>query len=82
MKVLIDASEIAEQLAECEVGDEKVITFTVTKTDGETIEGTATAAEYAEGEEYEEEVPKGETKVSPMRHKVPKAILLVAEKGA
>ena len=79
MKVLLDASEIADQLAECEVGDKKVIEFTVTKKSDGQIDGDATSADYAEdpdGEEYEEPTdaePKSKSKV-------PKAILLVSAK--
>lgn len=76
MKVVIDASEVAEQLAECEVGEEKAITLTITKKGEGTIEGNATAVEHVTGEEeYEEEAPAPKSGKT-----VPKAIRMVAGK--
>lgn len=83
MKVVIDASEVADQLAECEVGEEKAITFTVTAKGEGTIEGEATGVEHVTGgekyaEEEGEEIP-AETTEPTSKRKVPKAILMVAK---
>lgn len=89
MKLVIDATEVAEDLADCKPGESKLITITVGSNDGKTITGDATAVEYAEDEEEEE--PEGETKdeeeddeEEAMAHhkgkKMPKAILIVAGK--
>lgn len=81
MKALIDLSEVADQLKNCKPGESKQVTFKVTSNEGGTIKGEATSAEYEdEEEEYEDE----DEEEMPMRHgkkgKVPKAILLIAEK--
>lgn len=83
MKVVIDASDVAEQLAECEVGEEKAITITVTKKGEGTIEGEATAVEHVTGgEKYEDEETPAEMPHGKAGRKVPKAILLVAANKA
>lgn len=87
MKLVIDATEVAEELDKCKPGDQKMITITVGSKDGDTITGDATAVEYVTGEEdYEEEEDeemeeemKGKMH-GKMGRKVPKAILLVARK--
>lgn len=83
MKLVIDASEVAEQLADCKPGDEKLITVTIGEKEGETINGEATEVEHLTGEEeYEDEEEEMPEKM--MHGKkgkgVPKAILLVAGK--
>lgn len=81
MKVVIDASEVAEQLAECEVGEEKVITITITKKGEGVLEGNATAVEHVTGEEeYEEEEAPAEMPHGKAGKRVPKAIMIVAGK--
>lgn len=85
MKLVIDATEVADQLTDCKPGDEKLITVTVGSNDGETINGEATEVEHLTGgEEYEEEEDE---EMPEMTHgkmakskKMPKAILLVAGK--
>lgn len=87
MKLDIDASEVAEDLAKCKPGDKKMITITVGKKVGETITGEATAVEHVTGdEEYEDEEEDEGDGDEKMMHgkmgkgKVPKAILIVAGK--
>lgn len=84
MKLIIDATEVAEQLADCQPGDEYTLVFTVdSKTDTE-LTGTATEVEHLEGEEeYAEEEMPAEESMSPQparTKRVPKAIMVVAAK--
>lgn len=75
MKVIIDVPD--EMIEECNVGDEKAITLTVTSNDGKTIRGEASDVEHITGEEeYEEEEAPAKSS-----RKVPKAIMLVADEA-
>ena len=77
-KLIIDATAIEDQLAECEPGEEKSITLTVTSHEGDTIEAEATAIEHIiGGEDYEEE---SEMEEMPRHKSVPKAILVISKK--
>lgn len=89
MKLVIDASEVAEDLSECKPGDQKVVTITVGENDGKTITGEATEVEHLTGEEeYKDEEDGDEMEDQHMgakmgmkgMKKMPKAILIVAGK--
>lgn len=77
MKVVIEVPD--EMIEECEVGDEKAITLTVTSNDGTTIEGEGTHVEHITGEEeYEDEEYEAPKKSG--KRGVPRAVMIVAEK--
>lgn len=81
MKANIDLSAVADQLEDCQPGDEYSLVFVVDSKSDKGLTGTASSIDHLEEEGYADEEPEDQMTHGPIAKgpKLPKAILMVAK---